>query len=224
MAVADAMVTYWTETGDPFLYAIALYEHHTFQSLTAGLDEWEGWVAQPLEPGQGIRNPQEPGTRLWILKTPESPTSPHTVARLTLTPTQLLVEMDSADRLDSLKHQLAATFGFSLHFKGETATPPPHSPPQVDLLADHYVPPPVTVSVKEEDKMLSTFLEKVYLEWAEQPCPALNNETPRHVAREPEHQKDVAALIDQMEQHDLGLRRTGQRAYDYGILRSHIGL
>jgi len=29
----------------------------------------------------------------------------------------------------------------------------------VDLLADTYVAPPVTVSVKEENKLLSTFLE-----------------------------------------------------------------
>ena len=94
----------------------------------------------------------------------------------------------------------------------------------MDLLADQYVAPPVTVSADEEAKMLSSFLAKVYLEWAEQPCPALHNETPRHFARDPQQQSQVAALIDQMEQHDLGFRRTGQRAYDYGILRSHIGL
>jgi hypothetical protein len=119
---------------------------------------------------------------------------------------------------------MAATFGFSLHFKGETLIPPSHSLPQVDLLADTYVAPPVTVSVKEENKLLSTLLEKVYLEWAEQPSPALKGKTPRHYCRETQNTAEVARLIDQMEQNDLGLQRTGQRAYDYNILRAHIGL
>jgi len=221
MAVADAQVTYWTETGKPFFYAIALYEHHEFRNLAEGLDQWEGWTAHPPKIGSSEKS----GVRVWTLGISESDaTTSYAVASITLTSTQLIVEADSAGRLDSLKHELAATFGFSLHFKGDTATPPPHSPPQVDLLADRYIAPPVTVSTEEEVKMLSSFLEKVYLEWAEQPCPAFNNETPRHFAREPQPRQEVAALIDQMEQQDLGFRRTGHRAYDYGILRSHIGL
>lgn len=61
----------------------------------------------------------------WIWFSPKGQTGVESslVARLTLTPTQLYVETDSAERLDTVKHQLAATFGFSLHFKGET-TPP----------------------------------------------------------------------------------------------------
>jgi hypothetical protein len=92
------------------------------------------------------------------------------------------------------------------------------------LLAGQYVPPPVTVSAEEEAKLLSTFLEKVYLEWDEQPCPALKGKTPRQYCRENHDTKEVAELIDQMERNDLGLQRTGQRAYDYNILRAHIGL
>ena len=82
----------------------------------------------------------------------------------------------------------------------------------------------MTVSTEEEAKLLSTFLEKVFLEWAEQPCPALKGKTPRQYCREAQNTTEVAKLIDQMEENDLGLQRTGQRAYDYNVLRAHIGL
>ena len=103
-------------------------------------------------------------------------------ARFVLTPTQLTLETDTANRLDSLKHQLASTFGFSLHFKGETLTAPPHMLPNVDLLAATYVAPPVTVSAKEEHKLISMFLEKIYLDWAEQPSPTLKGKHHANIA------------------------------------------
>lgn len=219
LATADAQVTYWNETGAPFLYAIAFYEHHELQALAAGLDEWELISPQPTSPDCETQQ-----KKVWIQHTQEEQLPSYVVARFTLTPTQLTVEADTADRLDAIKHQLASIFGFSLHFKGETLIPPSHSLPQVDLLADTYVAPPITVSVKEENKLLSTLLEKVYLEWAEQPCPALKGKTPRQYCRENHDTTEVAKLIDQMERNDLGLQRTGQRAYDYNILRAHIGV
>ncbi|MGD9851143.1 MAG: hypothetical protein AB7T38_07740 [Nitrospirales bacterium] len=224
MTAADQQVTYWTESGQPFLYAIALYAHCEFRSLATGLNEWKQLRPHPHNHSIDPTNTKPSDLREWIELSPKSDRPSYAVARLTLTPTQLIVEADSAARLDDLKHQLAATFGFSLHFKGETLTPPSHSPPHVDLLATEYVAPPVTVSVKEETRLLSSFLEKVYLEWAEQPSPTLNNETPRHYGRDVQGKQAVAALIDQMETHDLGLRRTGKPAYDYQTLRSHIGI
>ena len=221
MVAADAQVTYWNETGEPFLYAIALYEHHEFQEFAEALTDWKQLSALPPPTSQ---DGQTYSKKIWLQYAQDEQATPKPVARLTLTPNQLTVEADSADQLDSLKHQLASTFGFSLHFRGETLSPPPHWPPQVDLLADAYVAPLVTVSVKEENKLLSTLLEKVYLEWAEQPSPALKGKTPRQYCRETQNTAEVTKLIDQMEQNDLGLQRTGQRAYDYNILRAHIGL
>jgi hypothetical protein len=34
----------------------------------------------------------------------------------------------------------------------------------------------------------------------------------------------IAALIAEMERHDLGLRRVGRTAFDYNKLRAHVGL
>ncbi|TFG59517.1 MAG: DUF2384 domain-containing protein [Nitrospirales bacterium] len=221
IATADAQVTYWNETGEPFLYAIAFYEHHEFQTLATGLDEWEHMSPQPQPTSPDCETLQR---KVWVQHTKEEQSPSYAIARFTLTLTQLTVEADTADRLDAIKHQLAATFGFSLHFKGETLNAPPHLLPYVDLLADTYIAPSVTVSVKEENKLLSIFSEKIYLDWAEQPSPALKGKTPRQYCRENHDTKEVAELIDQMERNDLGLQRTGQRAYDYSILRAHIGL
>ena len=221
MVTADAQVAYWNEAGKPFLYAIALYEHHEFQKFTESLTAWKQLNA--LSP-RTSRDGQPCSKNVWLQYAQDEQSAAHVVIRLTLTQTQLIVEADTADRLDAIKHQLASTFGFSLHFKGETVTPPPHWLPYVDLLADTYEAPSVTVSVKEENTLLSTFLENIYLEWAEQPSPALKGETPRHYCGKNHDRTEVAKLIDEMEQHDLGLQRTGQRAYDYSILRAHIGL
>ncbi len=35
---ADASISYRTATGQPFLYAVALYDHHEFRFVADGLD------------------------------------------------------------------------------------------------------------------------------------------------------------------------------------------
>jgi hypothetical protein len=133
-----------------------------------------------------------------------------------------MVECDSRERLDAIKHQLAAAFGFSLHFRGESATPPPRQVTESQLATDQ--PLTVVVTPDEDRALLNSFLETVYLEWAEQACPALSNQTPRHVMGSAPGREKIAALIAEMERHDLGLRRVGRTAFDYNKLRAHVGL
>jgi hypothetical protein len=94
----------------------------------------------------------------------------------------------------------------------------------VDLLSDSYIAPSTVVSQEEEQQILASFLETAYLEWAETPSPILKGQSPRHYCAAQQDTKEVAAIIDHMEHHDLGRRRTGKPAYDYNILRAHIGL
>jgi hypothetical protein len=163
--------------------------------------------------------------RVWVLD--ESigvEAKPRTVARLTLTPTQLMVECESADRLNTVKHRLASEFGFSLHFRGETAAVPMHDSPTVDLEEDDTPGTTVVVTPDEESRLLGTFLETMYLEWADRPCPALDSLTPRHAAAMPPYRDRVERLIDDMERDDLQYRRTGTRRYEYNVLRAHVGV
>ena len=145
-----------------------------------------------------------------------------TVARITLTGAQLVVECDGSERLDSVKHRLASTFGFSLHFRGETLTPPPRQVSLDQLAVDQ--PLTVVVTPEEDLALLKPFLEQAYLEWSDQSHQALGGQTPRHAAASSTMRDRVAGLIEEMEQSDPGLLRSGRRAYDYNVLRAHVGL
>ncbi|MCA9499557.1 MAG: hypothetical protein KC588_10225 [Nitrospira sp.] len=224
--VVDSQINYQNTRGETFLYAVALYDHHDFRALANGLREFDQFTSPQENVRKTGSSVSQTDTLTWVWVPPQDPSgaTEYPLARLTLTPTQLFVETDSANRLDTVKHQLAATFGFSLHFLGETTSPPQHRTPEVDLLSDSYIATPTIVSQEEEQQILASLLATVYLDWAETPSPLLKGQSPRHFCAAQGNTKEVAAIIDQMEQHDLGRQRTGQSAYDYNILRGHIGL
>ena len=210
---AEMRLQFRTPAGNPFLYALALYEHHEQAALSQGLAKLEGW--RRASDGSGPASAER-----WVQGSAGVPVT----ARLTLTPTQLIVECDSGSRLDRVKHQLASAFGFSLHFCGEATQPPPHALPPVDLEEEEPGPGTVVVTREAEQDILKSFLETVYLEWADRPSPSLNGKTPRHAAGEPEGRARVATLIETLEKEDLAARRTGTPGYAYARLRAHVGL
>jgi hypothetical protein len=222
-ALVDAVrsIHYVAEGGQPYLYALALYDHNEYRYMVkamAGLEGFEQEAAVPPPGGASASNDAQHfvqrgayGARKSVL-----------VARLILTATQLWVECDSRERLDAIKHKLAATFGFSLHFRGETCTPPPRQLKESELAVAE--PLTLVISAEEDRARLTGFLETLYLEWAEQACPSLGNQMPRHVATSAVGREQVAALITDMEHHDPGVRRVGQASFDYNKLRAHVGL
>jgi hypothetical protein len=223
-ALVEAVVSiqYVFPSGQPYLYALALYEHHEFKFLAGGFDDLDGWQADTVGgTADDSVSAKARTARSWIRKDTKPGKTDDIVGRATLTTTQLLIECDSPDRLNSIKHQLAGAFGFSLHFRGESLIPPPRQIAEAQLTQDG----PITLRITpEEDRtVLAAFLETTYLEWADRDCPALNGKTPRHAAAA-DGCSAVAAIIDEMERHDMGLRRTGQAAFDYNILRAHVGL
>lgn len=216
-AVRD--IRYQTPDGAPYLYAVALYDHNEYRFLSSGMDEIESFASaggQPPQPTGGLRP-----VRRWEA-TEERDGRHAVVARVTLTPTQLLVEADGRERLNQVKHRLAAAFGFSLHFRGESEKPPARAMSLDDLMKAE--PAAVLVSPDEDREVLAAFLETAYLEWADKGSPALGGLTPRHAAAQPATRPKVAALIEEMERNDLGLTRTGRRAFEYDRLRAHVGL
>ncbi len=218
-ALSDALarIAYRTPTGAPYLYAVAFYEHHEPRWLADGLAAMEG-----LEPESPVRFENAPamGTHPW--QTWVRRERGAVVARLTLTSTQLVVECESPERLNEFKHRLAGTFGYSLHFRGETEGPPARKLSAEDLMKEEG--PSVVVTPEEDRTFLASFLDRVFLEWADQESPALGGQTPRHAAASAATRDKVAALIDEMERNDIGRRRTGQPAFEYNRLRAHVGL
>ena len=225
-ALVDAVqsIRYVTEGGQPYLpylYALALYDHHEYGymgELLAGLEGFEREAVDSSGSGaSGSKAPQH-----FVQRGAYGLLESAVVARLILTATQLWMECDSRERLDTIKHKLAATFGFSLHFRGETYTPPPRRLKESELAVEE--PLTLVISREEDRAFLSGFLETLYLEWAERACPALDNHMPRHAATSEAGRKQVAALIADMERQDPGIRRAGQASFDYNKLRAHVGL
>jgi hypothetical protein len=218
---ADARVRFRGGDGQPFLYAAAVYDHHDFKVITDGMSALAGCEAE----GPDAAARASARCRSWVRRDGDSDRAgTPVVARLTLTPLQLLVECEDAERLNELKHELAATFGFALHFRGETAAVPEHDLVEVDLLADELPSRTVDVSSEQGYRVLRGLFESVFLDWAERPCPALGGRSPRQVAHSTADRPKVAAVIDELERHDPMLLRTGHQGYDYSRIRRQLGL
>jgi hypothetical protein len=218
---AVACIRYVTAGGPPYLYALALYDHCEYRYLNdmlAGLEGFEREVT--VSPSAGV--PISKAAQHFVQRGAFGALESAVVARLILTTTQLWIECDSRERLDAIKHKLAATFGFSLHFRGETHTPPPRQLKESELSIKE--PLTLAISAEEDRAFLNEFLETLYLEWAERACPSLENQMPRHFVTSAGAPRKVADLIADMERHDPGVRRMGVASFDYNKLRAHVGL
>ena len=224
-ALVDAMahIRFRTPDGQPYLYAVALYDHHEYRLFADQLSEMEELQSEPSAGSAESRGPADDvlPALTWVQREAAGPTET-TVARLTLTSSQLIVECDGPERLDRIKHRLAAALGFSLHFRGETLARPVRQLSVEALMSDESLT--LAVSPDEDRALLNQFLEKAYLEWSDQPHHSLGGQTPRHAAARAETRDMVAALIDEMARRDPGLPRIGRAAFDYNRLRAHVGL
>jgi hypothetical protein len=221
-ALVDAVrsIHYMAEGGNPYLYAMALYDHREYRYMVEAMKGLEGFEQEAAVPPPGDSASKD--AQHFVQRGAYGALKSAVVARLILTATQLWVECDSRERLDAIKHKLAATFGFSLHFRGETNTPPPRQLKESELAVEE--PLALVISSEEDRALLKGFLETLYLEWAERACPSLGDHMPRHVAASAAGREQVATLIADMERHDPGVRRAGQAAFDYNKLRAHVGL
>ncbi len=213
-------IRYRTADGQPYWYVMALYEHREFTFIAGGMAELEGWKEESLAHLGAAAGSKK--LRRFLLQAKEEAPAASVPARVTVTATELYLECDSRDRLDGIKHSLAAAFGFSLHFRGETAQPPTRQVTTEELSTEE--PLTIVVSREEDRALVNAFLETVYLEWADRESPVLSGETPRHAARTTAGLAKVAEVIADMERCDIGLLRSGLSAFDYNKLRAHVGL
>src|SRR5688572_13383085 len=126
-ALADALthIQYRTPEREPYLYAIAMYDHRDYQLFAQVLSGIEGVESETpaIAERADTLDSDGPSSRSWVLRYTGVQTAAIST-RFTLTSSQLFVECDSPERLNQMKHHLARTFGFSLHFRQETVTPP----------------------------------------------------------------------------------------------------
>jgi len=216
---AVSEIRYRTTNGRPYFYVMAIYDHQEFSHLAQGMGELEGWEELPLQLEEVARSTK---LRRFVQRPTKGGSAEDLTGRATVTASQLFLECDSRKRLDAIKHALAATFGFSLHFRGESTQPPTRQVTQEELSGNE--PLTLVVGDDEDRTLVGAFLDRVYLEWADRETPTLGGETPHHMMATPAGRTQVAALIDEMERTDLGLLRTGVAAFDYNKLRAHVGL
>ncbi|MBH0197767.1 MAG: hypothetical protein HP494_19740, partial [Nitrospira sp.] len=178
-ALVDAVghIRYRCPDGQPYLYAVALYDHHEHRLFVDRLSEMQELEPEkPADRAGGHSAAGLPPVHVWVQRAAEGVVA----ARLTLTSSQLIVECDSPERLDLIKHRLAASLGFSLHFRGEILQPPVRQLSVNDLMSNESL---MLVVTQDEDRaLLNQFLEKAYLEWSDQPHLVLGGQTPRHAA------------------------------------------
>ena len=217
---AVSEIRYRTTAGASYFYVMALYEHHEFTFIAGGMAELEGWKEEA--PVRSAGTTASGKLRRFVQGKNEAAAGASLTARVTVTATGLFLECDSRERLDTVKHSLAAAFGVSLHFRGEAVQPPMRQVTQAELSAAE--PLTVVVTDEEDRTLMNAFLETVYLEWADRESPAVGGETPRHVMTTQSGRSQVAALIDEMERNDFGRLRSGVTAFDYNKLRAHVGL
>lgn len=168
-------IRYCHPDGQPYLYSFALYEHREFKFLRETLSGMNGLEAEPATIDPSVRSRAQ-----WFQRSSIEADKPSIVARLTLTSTQLWVETDSRERLDTVKHQLASALGFSLHFRGDATAPPPHLLSAEELDAEQ--PVRVVITPEQDVALLQAFLETAYLDWTDREAPLLGGKTPRHAA------------------------------------------
>ena len=214
-----AGIQYCDSDGQPYLYSFALYEHREFKFLRETLAGMNGLEADPatVDASDGSSTHVR-----WVQHGSVEAGKPGIVTRLTLTPIQLLVETDSRERLDTLKHQLASALGFSLHFRGEATVPPPHLLSEEELDAEQ--PVRAVVTPEQDADLLQAFLERAYLDWTDREAPTLGGKTPRHAATTSAGREQVARLLNDMERNDPGWSRIGRPVFDYNVLRGHVGI
>ncbi|MEK7350147.1 MAG: hypothetical protein AAB177_04695, partial [Nitrospirota bacterium] len=136
-ALLDAVksIHYVGEGGKPYLYALALYDHCEYGYIAEMLAGLEGFEHEAtVSPAGGASASKE--AQHFVQREASGSLESAVVVRLILTSSQLWVECDSRERLDAVKHKLAAAFGFSLHFRGETYTPPPRQLKESELAVD----------------------------------------------------------------------------------------
>ncbi|MCC7214853.1 MAG: hypothetical protein IT387_08340, partial [Nitrospira sp.] len=156
-------IRYRTTAGAPYFYVMALYEHREFTFIAGGMAELEGWKEEAPVRSAGATASGK--LRRFIQGSSGAEAGASPTARVTVTATELFLECDSRERLDTVKHSLAAAFGFSLHFRGEAVQPPMRQVTQAELSAAE--PLTVVVTDEEDRTLMNAFLETVYLEWAD---------------------------------------------------------
>jgi hypothetical protein len=210
-----------TPEGDPLAFASAQYRHAALDKVREILTQADDFgLDDELEP-EADNSLEFP----WFETRPDSPSlhapllGQRVLANLTLTPTTLVIEAMSQQRLDDCCRRLEQLLGDDIHLVGtetKDVSQALRERKARDTAHEPFVPPPEFIA-EIEDKMLR--------QWIDESIPALGGLTPRQAVKTPAGRRQVLELIDQAGHMQKSIRKTpGTFAPDYRKVKKMLGL
>ncbi|MGA0587807.1 SEC-C metal-binding domain-containing protein [Dyella sp. KRB-257] len=136
---------------------------------------------------------------------------------ITIDGNRLTAEVKSRERADRLKAIIDDTLATRASLLADTA----QTLEQAMAEADSSPPPPL--DTPETRTILADYLRDHYEQWIDLPLPALANRTPREMVQSPDGREQVEALLQDAEQHDLGLPAATRKTI-FDAIRLQLGL
>lgn len=119
---------------------------------------------------------------------------------ITIDGTRLTAEVKSRERADRLKAIIDEKLAAHATFRADKIQTPEQAMAEVASSSS-----PLPQDPPEAWALIADYLRNHYERWTDMPLPALGNRTPRDMVKNPTGRKQVEALLQEAEQHDLGL-------------------
>jgi hypothetical protein len=126
----------------------------------------------------------------------------------------LHLETNSLQRAEALRRRVDGACGDLIRYRARE-----HSDPLSDKAAERAQPP---AAAPGDERLLLDFKERYYLDWLDQPVPALGGKTPREAAQSTDGRASLDGLLKDLENREA--RGDRSTAYDVSRLRRELGL
>jgi len=175
-------------------------EELIFHTATFSVDDPDA-VRAALDAREDVDPTEHDGEHIWFKETDRN-TQGHlgdyiTLGRLELTDRELVLHVNSAERLARAQHWLTAIPGVSLRDVAIEEVDPQKMVKQARRATAPGGEEPTELTPEIEARV-QTFIHNHYMQWLDTSIPALNDATPREASRTPDGRRQVAERIRTM--------------------------
>ena len=203
--------------GDPLLLTVDRFE---FDPVHRAEIEGRLATAEEVEHQPEAEDPEQ----IYVFSRPDNRTHRDRESTITgtarLSGNTLRLKTNSVRRADSMRKLLETLLGSLVRHRAREHSDPLAPPPREAGAAE--TPSPPLPSSDEMDRIILEMKAKHYADWADQPLPALDGETPRAAARTKPGREQVDLLLKENENLEARLPE-GQR-FDFSRIRRELGL
>ncbi len=143
------------------------------------------------------------------------------VGRAEVSVGKLRLETNSVARADSLRERLETACGDLIRHRAREHSDPTFRLQQGDERTDRGQTP-VEIPPADANRLLREFKEKRYADWADQPIPALQGQTPRQAVQKKAGRDQVDLLLKDCENREA--RMPEEQRFDFSRLRRELGI